>query len=125
MTKIAPNTINRLKFGRTAKGMVGCQVKPTGQNQNNMAWLTVIAKKSADCTVEPTPYHFINYEVEYLELREGYDENLHGFDYDRFYVKKETYFNIKTEEELETLLSAWIDDFSVLTHIGNTNHPYY
>lgn len=112
---------NQLKFGKTNDGRIGAQIKPTGKNPHNKAWLTVVMRKTKDSNEID---EFYCYEVEYLELDENYSEEIYGLDYDLFYVKKETYFNIKNEKELANVLSAWLTDVNALKPVAQINHPY-
>lgn len=122
-SKIPFRIINQLKNGRTQDGMVGAKVKATGDNPNNHCWLTIIEKKWFDSS--KSRYSFLSYEVEYLELREEYNEEEHGYDYDEFYVKRETYYNIKNQEELVSLLKRWLDEFTLLKPVAHINHPIF
>jgi len=66
-----------------------------------------------------------SYEVEYLELDEAYSAELYGLDYDLFYVKKEIFFNIKNENELEALLIDWLPSLNVLKPVAQISHPCF
>lgn len=102
---------------------VGAQVTPAGSNPNHQAWISLKANQRLDFNDEQPRYIFNNFEVEYIELDEHYQ--IWDPDIDVYMVKRETYYNIKTESELETLLSTWLSDFTALTHIGSCNHPDY
>jgi len=123
MNQLPEKIINRLKYGKTANGEVGMRVCPTGKNQRNKAWIKIKAIKGADCIAELGYSYFLCYEVEYIELQETYNADLHGYDADLFLVKKEIYYNIKDETALEEVLSIWMDDFTQLKHIGNIDYP--
>jgi hypothetical protein len=122
-TNIDFKILNQLKNGRTADGKVGAKVKPTGDNPNNKAWITVVMKKGVDCKDEITRYYFLNYEIEYLELDEEYDEEIHGYDWDLFLVRTEICHNIKDELELERILGKWLNNVNELKPASNIEHP--
>jgi hypothetical protein len=67
----------------------------------------------------------VGYSVEYLELNAQYDENQSGMDYDLYFVKKEVYYNIKDHLSLYTILGRFLEDFSQIEPIANTDHPVY
>ncbi len=110
-----------LYYGKSHNGMVGAKVKATGDNANNPAWIVIKPVKKPDYISDTIVQ---NFEVEYLELREDYNEEQHGWDYDYFYVKKEIYYNIQSEIELINLLKTWISDLNNLKHISDIEHPY-
>ncbi len=84
--------------------------------------MTVVMRKTKNSNGIDKFYCF---EVEYLELDENYSEEIYGLDYALFYVKKETYFNIKDERELETLLSHWLPTLDALKPVAQINHPHF
>lgn len=116
--------LNHLKYAKTARGMVGCKVLPTGKNINNLAWITIEMRRMYDFSGDIQREIFLAYEIEYVELNEKYREEEHVLDYDLFLVRKEHYFNIKTVEELERILRNWLDDFSVIQPIADSDHPF-
>ncbi len=65
------------------------------------------------------------YEVEHLELDGAYSKKNHGLDNDLFYVKKETYYNIKHEKELKILLSYWVPNLNILKLVPQINCNYF
>jgi hypothetical protein len=101
---------------------VGAKVKPTGDNPNNKAWITVVMKKGADFSAAIAKYPFLNYEIEYLEFDEKYEEEKHGYDWDLFLVRTETHHNIKDETELERILGKWLDNVNDLQPVANIQH---
>ena len=110
-----------LHYGKSHQGIVGAKVKATGKNPSNPAWIAVKPIKG----INNNGFEILkNFEVEYLELQEDYNEEDHGWDYDYFLVKKEIYYNLKTEEELIKLLKKWVNDFNNLKHITDIEHPY-
>lgn len=127
--KIPFNLMNLLMNGKIRSshphiGPVGTQVRPTGKNPDNMAWISILSRHGVDCSGEFPKYYFQNFEVEYLEVNEHY-ETCWNADVDLYLVKRETYYNIKTEADLENLLFTWLPDLSLLTHIQSTGHPNY
>jgi len=124
-TRIDVKILNQLRNGRTAKGMVGCRVKPTSDNDKNQAWVTVVMIKTAECKDGITYDTFHSYEVEYLEFAESYDEEVHGYDWDQFLVRTEKYDNIKSERALESLLGKWLEDVNALQPVANIDLPNF
>jgi len=122
-TNIDFKILNQLKNGKTANGMVGAKVSPTGDNPNNKAWITVIMQKLADCRGPITKYTFLNYELEYLEFDERYDEETCGYDWDLFLIRTEKFYNIKDELELEKLLGKWLENVNSLKPVSNIELP--
>ncbi len=122
-SNISFKILNQLKNGRTADGKVGAKVNPTGDNPDNFAWITVEMIKGADCRKPIVRYYFLHYEIVYVEFRADYIEEIHGYDWDQFLVRTETYHNIKDEMELEQLLGKWLDDVNTLRPMANIDHP--
>lgn len=125
-----PKILNQLKHGRTADGKVGAKVTPTEDNPSNQAWITVVMRKAADFTGAIAKYHFLNYEIEYVEFDEKYNEELHGLDWDMFMVRTETFHNIKDESDpiaigLVRILGKWLANVNDLQPFANIGHPTY
>jgi len=120
---ISPKLLNHLRYAKTMHGKIGARVKATGDHPDNLAWITVLMHKGADFTGSFPKEFFISYEIEYLELRADYVEELHGLDWDEFMVRTEKYHNIKEVAELERLLGKWLDDLGDLQPAGNIQHP--
>lgn len=118
--------MNTLLNGKASRkyltGPVGVKVSPTGNSPLNHAWISIKANERVDFSSGSGNYVFDNFEVEYLEMNEAYNSDWD--DNDHHLVKREIYYNIKTEAALEELLVKWLDDFSTLTHIHNTGYPY-
>lgn len=127
--KIPAKMMNLLMNGKAKNtgpnmGKVAAKVKPTGKNADNPAWISILSHHGSDCRNGYSIDYFLNFEVEYLELNEHYEDRWY-MDLDQYLVKRETYYNIKTETELEILLHTWLSDLSSLTHIQLTDHPDY
>lgn len=121
--KLSHKILHHLKYGKTADGQVGCRVSLA--DSKNSGWLSIKAKKHYDSRFEPVREDIIGYEVEYIELNENYDEERDGMDFDLFLIKRESYTNIKDVNELERIISKWVDDFSIIEPISNVSHPMH
>lgn len=127
--KIPPKLMRLLMKGKSSSypgggKLVGTRVNPSSKNPNNKAWISISSIVGLDFSSEISRYCFQNFEVEYLELNEEY-ESCWNADYDFYLVKREIYYHIKTEAELEDLLFTWLSDLSLLTYIRSSGHPEY
>lgn len=116
-----PKILNQMRRGRTSDGRVGAKVLPTGENSNNHAWVTVLLNKAYDSVLSKT--YFVSYEVEYLELAHDYNE--YADDYDRYYVRKEVFYNIEGELALEAVIRKWLPNVGDLAPAANIGHPVF
>lgn len=122
-TTIPFKILNHLRYGKTALGKVGAVVKPTGGYPDNQAWITVVMKNAVELVNGYPKPGFLNYEVEYMEFKAEYNEELYGYHWDLFLVRTETYHNIKDEWALEQILSKWLNDMSQLQPVARISHP--
>jgi hypothetical protein len=122
--KLTDKILNHLLHAKTADGRVGCRVQPR-EDTSNFAWLSIVASKTYDTRSNIVLDVLVGYSVEYLELNAQYDENQSGMDYDLYFVKKEVYYNIKDHLSLYTILGRFLEDFSQIEPIANTDHPVY
>jgi hypothetical protein len=101
----------------------------TSQNSNQYSIFTTCQNSQpftgCDAREEPVKEFILSYEIDYIELDEGYNEETNGMDFDLFLVKKETYFNLKSVDQLEFILNKWINDFSILQPVANISHPMF
>lgn len=120
--KISPRIMNQLTFGKTLNGKVGAKVKATGNNPNNQAWITILMNKLID---RDGFSQFLNFQVEYIELKADFDEIKDNLDYDLYCVRKEIFYNINSEQELINLINNWLTDVDTLQPVAQINHPAY
>ncbi|WP_196888763.1 hypothetical protein [Aureivirga sp. CE67] len=109
--------LNQLLNGKTNDGRVGAKVKPTSENSNNIAWISIIMNKGADCRGNVPKYYFIDYEIQYTELNNSFDVEeyeIYDMDWRDYLLKTETYYNITNEVELENKIKIWLDDLEQL-----------
>lgn len=112
-----------MRNGRTLDGKVGAKVQPSGDNPRNQAWIIARMHQGSDVRGPVPKTYFLSYEVEYTEFKENYKEELHGYDWDQFLLKTETWHNIENEQELEQILLKYMADVKDLVPAANIVHP--
>lgn len=112
---ISGKILNQLRNAKTADGMVGMEVKSSGELEN-LAWISIqIPNRTTGFEEE--------FKVEYLELKpEWRSDNHDGWDWDQYIVNEQTEF-ARSTDELQQKLERWTRDFDDLTPIANLDHP--